>query len=133
MKMGCTCTRSSNRVRPVLVLVSQFAPDNSNKLQVPEVENATQRSICRFFSPQMFQSVRRVRPQNEWVAQLDNQVGRSPEELWSQVDRGGHPSKKAHIARDQAWKTIHIYVASTFCDFHAVRLNKRWMLEESNA
>jgi len=96
IKMGCICTRNSNRVRPILV--SQLAPDNCSKLQVPEVENTTQRSIRRFFSPQIFRSVGRVCPQN---AQFENQIGTSPEELWSEVDKGCHPSKKSHIARDQ--------------------------------
>ena len=125
--MGCICTRNSNRVRPILV--SQLAPDNCSKLQAPEVENTTQRRIRRFFSPRIFRSVGTVCPQN---AQFENQIGMSPEELWSEVDKGCHPSKKSHIARDQAWKTVHIYVASTFCDFHAVSLTDM-MLEEISA
>lgn len=48
-------------------------------------------------------------------------VSRSPIETWNAIEESLPVVKSPKVARDKHGKTIHIYVASTFTDFHAVR------------
>lgn len=48
-------------------------------------------------------------------------VSRSPTEIWNAIDENLPIFKAPKVARDKHRKTVHIYVASTFADFHSVR------------
>ena len=104
--MGCAC--SSNRVHPVSTERAQEVSPSVTKL----------RAVRRVFAP-VIPSFRCQSIQKAAQADTEN-VPKSPDELWSIIERRCQLVKRTRVQRDRAWKTIHVYVASTFSDFHDV-------------
>ena len=115
--MGCICSRHQNRIHPVAVTPLKNRPDNH--LQLAPTATSTSDKLSKIFAP-AFNPWRKQPQSAERVG-----VPTSPEELWSLIDGRCQFTAAKRLqksARDRAWKTVHVYVASTFADFLSVCL-----------